>query len=297
MKTIKVEEICRFLHQEGSKYEYHGKSDATIHDFSNLQELSDSVICWVKEKKYLSEDLVARLHELKDVLVVAPFSVAGVNCIMTDYPKGVFFSILNHFFAAPFPHTISERATVLTDDIGENVHIGPNCYVGPEVSIGDNTILHPNVVIDCPCKIGKNCEIFAGVVIGADGFGYYKDEDGVPRREIHYRGVIIGDNVEIGANSCIDRGLLTDTVIGDNTKIDNLCHVAHNVQMEENCLMTAQSGIAGSTVIEKGVYIAPGATILNQLTVGKNAWVGAGSTVIRNVKANNTVFGIPAIKL
>lgn len=297
MKSIKAEKICRFLDGEGIHYEYYGDCDAVIHDFSNLQELTDAVICWVKDKKNVNGEIITRFQTLKDILVVSPFRFDGANCIVTDYPKGVFFSILNHFFAAPFSHTISNRATVLTGAIGENVHIGSNCYVGPEVSIGDNTILHPNVVIDCPCKIGKNCEIFAGVVIGADGFGYYKDEDGVPHREIHYKGVIIGDNVEIGANTCIDRGLLTDTVIGDNVKIDNLCHVAHNVRMDENCLMTAQSGVAGSTNIRNNVYIAPGATILNQLTIEKDAWIGAGSTIIKNVKKGATMFGIPATKL
>ena len=297
MKNIKVEEICGFLDKEGSGYEYLGNRDAEIHDFSNLQELSDAVTCWVKDKKYLSEDVVARLHEVKDVLVVAPFVIAGVNCLVTDYPKGVFFSILNHFFAAPFPHTISERASVLTDAIGKNVHIGPNCYVGPEVSIGDNTILHPNVVIDCPCTIGKNCELFAGVVIGADGFGYYKDDDGVPHREIHYKGVIIGDNVEIGANSCVDRGLLTDTVIGDNVKIDNLCHVGHNVRIDENCLIIAGNVICGSANIGRNAYLSPQCLVFNQVDVGAKATIGASSVAMFDVKPEITVFGNPARRL
>ena len=114
-------------------------------------------------------------------------------------------------------------------------HSRENCYIGDEVEIGDDTVIHPNVSVICPCKIGRGCEIFPGVVIGADGFGYYMEHD-IPYREIHFRGVVIGDHVDIGTNTCVDRGLLTDTVICDHVKIDNLCHIGHNVKIEENCL-------------------------------------------------------------
>lgn len=297
MKNITAGEICDFLDGEGTKYEFQGNRNAVIHDFSNLQELTEAVICWVKDKKYLSEELIERFRSLKDILIVSPFRFDGVNCIMTDYPKGVFFSILNHFFAAQFPHTISKRATVLTKAIGKNVHIGANCYVGPEVSIGDNSILHPNVVIDCPCKIGKNCEIFAGVVIGSDGFGYYKDDDGVPHREIHYKGVVIGDNVEIGANACIDRGLLSDTVIEDDVKIDSLCYISHNVHIERNCLIIGGSIICGSAYIGHDSYLSPNSMVFNQVKVGIKAKIGAGSIAMWKVEPGATIFGNPGQKI
>ncbi len=297
VKRITAKEICRFLDNEGIPYKLRGDENTVIDTFANLQELDDHTLFWIKNKSYINDSLMERLSSLHDVIVVAPFPIENVASIVTDYPKGVFFSILNHFFAEAFLHTISDQATVLTDAIGENVHIGPGCYVGPQVQIGSNTILHPNVVIDCPCTIGKNCEIFSGVVIGADGFGYYKDADGVPHREVHYKGVIIGDNVDIGSNACIDRGLLTDTVIGSNVKIGKLCGIGHNVRIDENCLITGQVLISGSAHICRDVYAAPGSLIKNQITVGEKATVGMGSVALRNVKPGSTVFGIPALKI
>ena len=132
-----------------------------------------------------------------------------------------------------FEHEISPAATVLTDKIGRNVHIGAGCYICANVSIIS------------PCKIGHNCEIFPGAVIGSDGGNYYK-EDGIPRRSKHFKGVVIGDNVDIGANATIDRGELTDTVLCDNVKLGDLVHIAHNVRIEADCMVLAGAKICGS---------------------------------------------------
>ena len=182
----------------------------------------------------------------------------------------------------------------LQEFIGKYVAIGHHCYIGKEVVLGDNVIIKNNVVIECPAQIGNNTIIWSGVVIGTDGYGYFKKEDGINYKVPHFGGVIIGKNCEIGANTCIDRGTLADTVIGDNVKIDNLCHIAHNVNIEDNVMITASVVLAGSSTVKEKVYIAPGAIILNQLTVDKNAFVTVGAVAMKNVHENTVVFGNPA---
>ena len=122
-------------------------------------------------------------------------------------------------------------------------------------------------------------------------------EHGIPYREIHFRGVVIGDHVDIGANTCVDRGLLTDTVICDHVKIDNLCHIGHNVKIEENCLIIAGTVICGSALIKRNAYLAPESVVMNQVTVGEGGMVGVNSAAITNVKDKVTVFGTPAKRL
>lgn len=293
MNRIFLREIVDYLRDGENKIQYELSLDDYITSMSSLMELSDHSICWIKNEKYLSDELIEDMKKLEGLVVVAPFKVDGVNSIITDYPKGVYFSILNHFFSKDFTHTISSNAEVLTNKIGENVHIGAGSYICADVIIGNNTIIHPNVTIICPCEIGNDCEIFPGVVIGSDGFGYYMEND-IPHREKHFRGVIIGNNVDIGANTCIDRGLITDTIIQDNVKIDNLCHIGHNDIIERNCLLTAGSVIGGSTVVKKNAYLAPNSSVLNQIEVGSFSTVEMGAVVFRNVEDNLVVMGNPA---
>lgn len=289
---MKIKDITGYLSDKGTQFEYKGNGEIEIENISNLQEIKCNSICWIKIKKFATDEVVDKLRNTKDVLVVCPFEIEGVNCLITQYPKGVFFDILNAFFSRDFKHSISDRATVLTDKIASNVHIGPNCYIGEEVSVGENTIIHPNATIIGPCSIGHDCEIFPGVVIGADGFGYFVTDD-VPYREKHFMGVRIGNYVDIGANTCIDRGLITDTVIMDHVKVDNLCHIGHNVIIEENCMIIAGSIICGSAVIKKNAYLSPGSTVLNQLTVEERGKVGSNSLAISKVKSGTTIFGVP----
>ena len=289
MKRIEFRAIVDFVKRSSNQIECSVRTDGYISTMCNLQELEDHAICWIKNRKCFSEEVANRLKSVEDILVVAPFLIEGIDCIVTDYPKGVFFNILNNFFSDEFEHTISPDSRILTRSIGKNVHIGPNCYIAADVSIGDNTIIHPNVNIICPCTIGHDCEIYPGVVIGADGFGYYFENE-IPYREKHFMGV------RIGSNSCIDRGLITDTIIKDHVKIDNLCHISHNVVIEENCLVIVGTVICGSSHIMKNSYLAPGSVILNQVVVEEHGKVGANSLAVNRVKAGTTVLGVPGKK-
>ncbi len=200
-----------------------------------------------------------------------------------------------------------------TATIGSGCKIGANCYIGKDVILGNDVILYPNVcvfdettigdhtivwsgtVIRERCIIGKHCIFHTNVSIGADGFGYRPSDDGRGLVKIPQIGnVIIGHYVEIGANSCVDRAKFSATIIGDGCKIDNLVQIAHNSVMGRFCIMAGHSGLAGSVTLGDGVIIGGSASIKDHTTIESGATVGAGSGVMNNIKAGQTVLGYPA---
>ncbi|MDE5639190.1 MAG: hypothetical protein K2I47_05280 [Odoribacter sp.] len=290
---MEIKEVLDFLTEQKDHFEYTGNEAARITCISSLNNIKINALCWIKNENYLNDRLIKELKD-SEAVVVTPFVIDGVSCILTKYPKATYFSILDKFFSNCFKHTVSETATVFAERIGNNVHIGSNCFINRDVSIGDNTVIYPNVSILCPCKIGDNCIIFSGAVIGADGFGYYYDDRGLPVKVGHFGGVQIGSRVEIGANTCIDRGTIGNTIICDDVKIDNLVHIAHNTVLEKGSVIIAGSIICGSAVIGQRGYVAPGAIIKNQISIGSDALVGLGAIVTKNVDNNMVVVGIPA---
>jgi len=186
--------------------------------------------------------------------------VSDKNMIIVANPRLWFIKIVRAFFMHREPPGIHPSAVINEEyvEIGENVRIGPNC------------------------------------TIGFDGFGFEKDKDGSYLRFPHIGKVIIGDDVEISAGTCIDRGALGDTIIGKGTKIDNLVHVAHNVEIGENCMIIALTCLGGGVIIEDGSYVGIGASIRNQRTIGEKAFVGMGAVVVKDVEPGITVIGNPA---
>ena len=189
---------------------------------------------------------------------------------------------------------IAAQATIGSDvTLGDRVVIMSGVRIGDGCRIGSNTVLYPNVVLYPGVHIGCGCLLHAGCVIGADGYGYV--QIGQTLRKVPHLGTVeIGDGVEIGANSCIDRAKTGATTIGSGTKIDNLVHVAHNVRIGQSCLLIAQVGIAGSVTIGNGVTLAGQVGIGDHITLGDGARVGAQGGVIGNVAAGETVSGYPA---
>ncbi|HEV8081259.1 MAG TPA: UDP-3-O-(3-hydroxymyristoyl)glucosamine N-acyltransferase [Chitinophagaceae bacterium] len=179
--------------------------------------------------------------------------------------------------------------------IGDNVKIYPQVFLGDNVSIDANTILHPAVKIYHDCIIGKNVTIHAGSVIGGDGFGFAPQPDGTFKKVPQIGNVIIEDNVEIGANATIDRATLGSTLIKSGAKLDNLIQVAHNVEVGNNTVIAAQSGVSGSTKIGNNVMIGGQAGIVGHLQIADGSKINAQSGVSKSIKKpNSAVTGSPA---
>ena len=179
--------------------------------------------------------------------------------------------------------------------IGERTTLVAQCYLGAGSRIGDDCMVHPQVVILDRCAVGDRCILWPGVRLGADGFGYRPDpKTGSLVKIPHIGTVAIGNDVEIGANSCIDRGKFGPTVIGEGSKIDNICQLAHNVTVGRNVIICGVAGIAGSVTIEDGVIIAGHVGVADGLTIGKGAIISAKAGVVTNVPAGEVWFGTPA---
>ena len=178
--------------------------------------------------------------------------------------------------------------------MGKNVKIYPHAYVGDNVVIGDNVTLFSGARIYHLCVIGNGCVINSGAIIGADGFGYAPLEDGSFKKIAQIGNVVLEDNVEIGANTTIDRATMGSTLIKKGVKLDNLIQVAHNVIIDENTVIAAQTGLAGSTKIGKNCFIGGQVGFSGHITIGNNVKIGAQSGIMSNVKDNSSLFGYPA---
>ncbi|HXF11089.1 MAG TPA: UDP-3-O-(3-hydroxymyristoyl)glucosamine N-acyltransferase, partial [Desulfuromonadaceae bacterium] len=249
------------------------------------------------------------------ILVSGPFTSAKKVLIRVPNARVAVARILPLFFLPDEtpPAGVQPGANVSPSaQVDPTAHIGPGCivgagakigartvlmggnHVGRDCQIGDDVCLFPNVVIYPRCRIGHRVAIHAGTVIGSDGYGYVFDE-GRHRKVLQVGNVVIQDDVEIGANTAIDRGALGSTVIGQGTKIDNLVHIAHNVVIGPHCLVMGQAGFAGSTQLGAYCVIASQSGIAGHLKLGNQATVGAKSGVMRDVGEKETVLGMPAM--
>ncbi len=256
----------------------------------------------------------AEASQASAILVSGDFTSATKVLIRVPNPRVAMAKLLPLFFP-PDEHAagIHPSANIAaTAQIDATAHIGPNCVIGARVKIGARSVLmggnhigrdcqigegaclFPNVVIYPKCQIGNRVSIHAGTVIGSDGYGYVFDE-GRHRKMLQVGNVILHDDVEIGANTAIDRGALGATTIGQGTKIDNLVHIAHNVTIGRHCLIMGQVGFAGSTVLGDYCVIASQSGIAGHLKLGHQVTVGAKSGVMRDIPDQGTVLGMPAL--
>lgn len=247
------------------------------------------------------------------ILVPEGFVSSTKVLIRVANPRIAMARVLPLFFPPEqYPSGIDPTARISASaQVDATASIGPNCVVsdgvrigarsvlmggnhlGRNCQLGDDVVLFPNVVVYTRCLIGHRVSIHAGTVIGSDGYGYVFDA-GCHRKILQVGNVIIHDDVEIGANTAIDRGALGSTVIGQGTKIDNLVHIAHNVIIGRHCLVMGQAGFAGSTRLGDYCVIASQSGIAGHLQLGNQATVGAKSGVMRDIPDKGTVLGIPA---
>jgi UDP-3-O-[3-hydroxymyristoyl] glucosamine N-acyltransferase len=217
--------------------------------------------------------------------------------VFLDNPRLAFVRIVNEIYNKKRgPVGISPNALISkTASIGSNCFIGDYTTIGDNCKIGDNTMIYSRVTILDNCIIGRNCTIQPGVSIGADGFGFERISPSLKLEKFpHLAGVRIGDNVEICANCSIARGCLSDTVIGNGTKLDALVHIAHNVEIGENCELTAGTIVGGSTVIGDSCWTGLNSTLKHKIKIGNKAIIGSGASVINDVPSEDIVAGVPA---
>jgi UDP-3-O-[3-hydroxymyristoyl] glucosamine N-acyltransferase len=237
-----------------------------------------------------------------------PHKVAKVNhkkqhLILVDNPRLAFIRVVNRIKNDDSRREEEKMLTGIshTAVISENAKIGTDCYIGNFVvvgdncSIGDKTIIHDRVSLVQNCDIGRDCIIQSGATIGSDGFSFERDYDTLELEKFpHLSGVKIGNNVEICANSSIARGSLSDTVIGEDSKLDALVHVAHNVIIGRHCELTAGTIIGGSTTIGDTSWMGLNCTLKNKINIGSRVIVGCGAAVINGVPNGDVVAGVPA---
>jgi UDP-3-O-[3-hydroxymyristoyl] glucosamine N-acyltransferase len=219
----------------------------------------------------------------------------GSQVFYLDNPRLVFVQIMKQMYNNNPKVGISSNAVISRSaKIGSGCYIGDYSVIGENCKIGDNTIISDRVSLVQNCSTGNDCIIQPGVTIGADGFAFERYQNGELERFPHIRGVKIGNNVEICANSSIARGSLSDTLIGDGTKIDALVHIAHNVVTGKNCELTAGTIIGGSTTLGDMCWTGLNSTLKDNIKVGNKALVAAGAAVIHDVQDEDIVAGVPA---
>ena len=289
-----------------------GNKDAKVHTFAKIEEGTEGAISFLSNPKYThylyntksSIVIVNEGVELeKDVdatLIRVPNAYESIAKLLQIYeaskPKKTGVApqayiapnakLGNNCYVGPFAY-VGEGA-----EIGDGCQIYPHAVVGDNVKVGSNCIFYPNTTIYQGCKIGNNVTIHAGSVIGADGFGFAPGADGydkIPQIGI----VVIEDNVEIGANTCVDRSTMGATVIHKGVKLDNLVQVAHNVEIGENTVMSAQVGIAGSTKVGSWCMFGGQVGLAGHITIGDKTFLGAQSGVPGSLKGGEELIGTP----
>ncbi len=293
-----------------------GDGSVLISGVAGIRYAGPGDIAYVSQARYASDAEKTKASALivgKDWETTLPIPV-----IKVDNPEASFTRIAEIFAPPPVQYLPGVHPTaVISPDavIGKDVHIGPYCVIGRDASIGDRTVLvghnvigdnvsigedgllHPMVSVREHVRIGKRFIAHNSAVIGSDGFGYYVDAKGV-RTKIPQIGIVeIGDDVEIGANSTVDRARFGKTTIGNGVKIDNLVMIAHNVSIGDHSVIISQVGIAGSSSIGKHVILAGQVGVAGHLNIGDHTVVEAQSGVTKNIPAKSVVLGFPAMPL
>jgi UDP-3-O-[3-hydroxymyristoyl] glucosamine N-acyltransferase len=308
--TVTVKSVADLAAELGGSVE--GDGSVLIHGVAGIREALPGDVTFLANARY-----EAHLAETRATAVICDRQPREypIPAIRVDNPYLAFQQAVRIFrpdVFRPKPGVHSTAVVAPGAVVGEGASLGPYVviedgarlgrgvtvmaggYVGARVEIGEDTFLYPRVVVREECVLGARCILHPGVVIGADGFGFAFDS-GRYHKVPQVGNVVIGDDVEIGANTCVDRATTDSTRVGDGTKIDNLVQIGHNVNIGRHCIVVAQVGIAGSTRLEDYVTLGGQVGVGGHLTIEKGAMVGAQSGVSRNVRAKEVVSGYPAM--
>lgn len=307
--SFKAEQIAQVLNGT-----VEGDPKVEVSNFSKIEEGKPGTLTFLANPKYTSHIYTTKASVVlvnKDFVAEHPVSATLIRCENAYAALAILLEMVDSM--KPKKSGVEEMsyiapdATVGTDvyvgafsyissraQVGNNVKIYPQVYIGDNVVVGDNTTLYPGVKIYEGCRVGKNCILHAGTVVGSDGFGFAPD-NGVYKKIPQMGIVIIEDDVEIGANTAIDRAVMDATIIRKGVKLDNLIQVAHNVEIGENTVMAAQVGISGSTKVGKHCMFGGQVGLGGHITIGDNSNIGAQSGIISNIKEGSQILGSPAI--
>lgn len=299
------------------KGEIIGSTNHKISSPEQLELASNVQISFIGNKKYekfwaLSNASIAVVNQ--DISIQPGTNRAFIKVKNADLAMSQILTLFAPC-APKFDQEIHPTAVIHTSaEIGKGSLIGAGCYIGPNVILGENVIIYPNVTILDGCTIGKNTVIWSGTVIrerchigsfcilhpnatiGADGFGFHPCPEKGLVKIPQIGNVVIGNSVEIGSGSCVDRGKFSSTILGDGCKIDNLVQIGHNSILGKFCIMAGNSGLAGSVTLGDGVIIGGSASIKDHVTIGSGAIIGAGSGVTGDIEAGKTMLGYPAVE-
>ncbi len=292
-----------------------GDKQATVHTVSSIEEGKAGSLAYLTNPKYEPFLYTTQASIVLMNRSFTPSQPVAATLIRVDDAGACVLKLLEMYNAAkPRKEGISRLASIAESArVGEKCYIGdftvvergveigagcqiyPQVYLGDGVRIGEGTILYPGVKIYEGCVVGRNCILHAGAVIGADGFGFMPNAEGGFDKIPQLGNVIIEDNVEIGANTCIDRAKTDSTIIRRGVKLDNLIQIGHNVQIGENTVSSAQTGIAGTSKVGSNCFLAGQVGIADHVTIGNNVKVGSKSGLDKNVPDNEIRFGYPAL--
>ena len=293
VKKIPISDIIDFLGKE-NVYVIGDATNCYIDNLADVAHTNVSTLDWVNPVK-VNKQVIAESSEARVILVdkdVQP--IEGKVLLVVKNPKVCLAKIGNEFFADRSVPGIHPTAVVDSEaKLGKDVYIGPYSVVG-KANIGDGTVIESHVrIYDC-VTMGRNCHIKDGAILGGVGFGFEKDEQGNRFRFPQIGSLIMGDEVEVGGNTCIDRGALSDTIIGSHTKINNLCHIAHNNVIGENVEITGCVNISGGNVTDDNVWLAPNSSLVGYIHIGEGVVLGMGAVAVKDIPAHEVWVGNPA---
>ncbi len=300
-EKIFIKDIIEYLGDKVLSYEG-PVMNVFIDNLAEVERVTATTLDWInpskQNKQLIAEQSKAKVLLVDEEVVYSQYLVDQCKTLIhVKNPKVALAEVGNHFFVEHPKPDIHPTAIIDPEaQIGKNVTIGAYSVVGKAV-IGDGCVFGSNVRVYDDVIMGKGCVVKAGAVLGGAGFGYERDSEGNKFRFPQIGQLIMGNYVEVGSNTCVDRGALADTIIGDHTKINNLCHIAHNNKIGKNVTITGCVNVSGSNVIDDNVWIAPNSSIRGWVHIGEGAIVGMGAVVVKNIPAGETWVGNPAHKL
>ena len=272
-----------------------GNKEAKVHTVSSIEEGKAGSLSYLTNPKYEAYIYTTGASVVLVNRTFEPAQPLSATLIKVDDAGACVLKLLEMYNAAkPRRSGISPLASVCAEaQVGEGCYIGD--FLGTGVSVGEGTILYPGVKVYEGCLIGRNCILHAGAVIGADGFGFMPNAAGGFDKIPQLGNVVIEDDVEIGANTCIDRAKTDSTVIRRGVKLDNLIQIGHNVQIGENTVSSAQTGIAGTSKVGSNCFLAGQVGIADHVNIGNNVKIGSKSGLDKDVPDGEIRFGYPAL--